>query len=69
MKKRNYVDVLSIILFWFGLGVLLHDYAHELWLVGGYREILSLQGGWIGLALLLLGWFIMFSRKHRCCSK
>jgi len=42
------------ILFWFGLGVLIHDYAHTLWQVGGYKEILSLQGGWIGLILIVI---------------
>ncbi|MCD6466233.1 hypothetical protein J7L27_07715 [Candidatus Bathyarchaeota archaeon] len=38
--------------------MLVHDYAHALWQVGGYREILAPQGGWIGLALLLAGWVL-----------
>lgn len=36
----------------FGLGVLVHDYAHALWQVGGYGEILSPQGGWVGLGIM-----------------
>jgi len=47
------------ILFWFGLGVLVHDYAHALWQVGGYSEILSLQGGYIGIVLAVLSWLIL----------
>jgi len=38
-----------------GLGILLHDYCHALWEVGGYGELLSPQGGYVGLILILIG--------------
>ena len=56
-------EKLGIILFWFGLGILVHDYAHALWQIGGYQEILAPQGGWIGLALMLLGYFLPYMRR------
>jgi len=48
-------------LFWVAVGVLMHDYAHALYLIGGYREILSLQGGWIALAVIVVLWLAITS--------
>jgi len=53
---------LGIILFIAGWGITLHAVANELYLKGGYTEILKPQGEWIGLALSLLG-FILLTRK------
>lgn len=49
--------------FAFGLGILVHDYAHALWQVGGYREILSLQGGYFGLLLVIFSWLLLHSKE------
>lgn len=59
--------ILGSAFFWFGLGILVHDYAHALWEIGGWREIIGrpLQGGWIGLSLILVGWFLQRSAAHR----
>jgi len=43
-----------------GLGVLIHDYLHDMYVIGGYKEILSLQGGYFGIVIFLIGWIIMF---------
>ena len=48
----------GLLLQFFGLGVLVHDYAHTMWEVGGYREILSPQGGYIGLGIFILGFIL-----------
>ena len=58
IRKSALKRLVSNCLFWFGLGVLVHDYAHTLWQIGGYAEIIAPQGGWIGLALLLAGWVL-----------
>ena len=46
-------------LYWLSLGIMLHDYAHECWLYGGYEEILSFQGFYIGFALNILAFIIL----------
>lgn len=45
------------VLFWFGLGVLVHDYAHQVWELKGYHNLL--EGGYIGLVILICGWIIL----------
>jgi hypothetical protein len=45
-------------LFYIGLGVMLHDFAHTCWQVGGYSEILSPQGFYVGFILTLIGWWL-----------
>ena len=42
------------IVFLVAFGVAVHDFAHALYEVGGYGEILSLQGGWFGFAFMLI---------------
>ncbi len=41
-----------------GYGVALHAIAGELYDKGGYKEILSFQGEWIGMAILAIGIFL-----------
>ena len=55
MNKR----LIGHIMFWFGFGVLFHDYLHTEWLVGRYSEILSLQGGYFGSLIMFIGWYII----------
>jgi len=54
---------LSMALFFMGFGVALHDFTHALWEVGGYPEILSWQGGYVGYTLMLIG-FILVVKEH-----
>lgn len=51
---------ISIALFFLGLGILLHDYFHTLWKVGGYKEILSFQGGYFGVTILIIGFLLAY---------
>lgn len=51
-----------------GYGVTLHAVASELYHKAGYAEILSLQGEWIGMAVLAAGLILnayFFWRKHK----
>jgi len=50
----------SVALFFLGFGVLLHDYFHALWQVGGYREMLKPQGGYIGSVILIMGFILVY---------
>jgi hypothetical protein len=59
---------MGVLAFGIGYGMALHDYAHALWQVGGYGELLSPQGGYIGFALMLLSFvagFLDFMRAAR----
>jgi len=50
---------IATILYGIGFGISLHDYCHALWEVGGYKEILSLQGGYFGYAILIIAWILL----------
>jgi hypothetical protein len=41
-----------------GYGTSLHAIAGELYDKAGYKEILSIQGEWIGMAILAIGIFL-----------
>ena len=49
------------VLFWLCVGILVHDYAHALWQIGGIQEVLSLQGGWVALACMIVLWILQGS--------
>ena len=49
------------VLFWLCVGVLVHDYAHALWQIGGIQEVLSLQGGWVALFCMVFLWILQGS--------
>jgi len=51
---------LGILGFGIGYGIALHDYAHTLWQVGGYGELLAPQGGYLGFTLMLLSFLAEF---------
>lgn len=61
--RISWRTLIGIALFWLSLGVMLHDYCHECWLYGGYPEILSLQGFYIGFAISVVS-FIILIREH-----
>ena len=60
---------LALLFFGVGLGVALHDYCHALWQVGGYREILSPQGGYIGFSILTSAFLIAIWEYVRWLKK
>jgi len=57
-KQIAYYKIITF-LFWFFIGVTLHDFTHALYQVGGYKEILGLHGGYIGLAGIVILWLIV----------
>ena len=61
-KLKHYIKLssISVALFFFGLGILIHDYLHALYEVGGYNEIFSWQGGYFGIIILLLGFIFIY---------
>lgn len=54
---------ISTVVFMLGMGIALHDYAHTLWEVGGYSEILSVQGGYIGFILMFIAYVMLLPKK------
>jgi hypothetical protein len=50
----------SVALFAFGLGVLIHDYVDALYHAGGWSEVFSLQGGYFGAAILTVGFILTY---------
>lgn len=55
MPKSKMVGILMM---YFGLGVLVHDYADALWKIGGYGEVLAPQGGYAGLLIFFVGFYL-----------
>lgn len=51
---------LSLALFFLSMGVMLHDFCHECWLYGGYSEILSLHGFYIGFILAIVSFLLAY---------
>ena len=51
---------ISVATFFVGLGILLHDYCHALLQVGGYQEVFSPQGGYIGSIILVIGFILAY---------
>ena len=58
LKSEHIKCLASIILFFFGLGVAIHDACHHLYEIGGYKEILSPQGIYIGFLIMVIGYFL-----------
>jgi len=55
LKKITLLDILFSI----GYGITLHGIANELYYKGGYGEILSFQGEWIGLFLIIISYILI----------
>lgn len=55
----NYKTLLHI-MFGGGFGIALHAIANELYYKGGYSEILSFQGEWIGFSLMLAAYILLW---------
>ena len=45
-KTKALLAILNL----FGLGVFVHDYAHQVWQLKGYHNLV--EGGYVGLALM-----------------
>ena len=57
---RRQLKNISNLLFGLGVGVSIHAIANELYYKGGYKEILSPQGEWIGFGILIIAWIINY---------
>jgi hypothetical protein len=55
-KELQYIFI--NLLFGIGYGISLHAIASELYQKGGYSEILSIQGEYIGLFLIIFSWIL-----------
>ena len=42
-----------------GFGITLHSIANEMYYKGGYKEILSFQGEYIGLTIMLISFLLI----------
>jgi len=51
---------LATLLFGIGFGISLHDFCDALFKAGGYKEILSPQGGYFGFILMLIAFLLEF---------
>jgi hypothetical protein len=58
----------GICLFCLGYGIALHAIASELYQKGGYSEVISFQGEWIGMFLTMVG-FILLLREYLMSDK
>jgi L-cystine uptake protein TcyP (sodium:dicarboxylate symporter family) len=63
--QDKHLKFLMTLLFGVGFGVALHDFAHALWQVGEYSEILSYQGGYIGFVLMLVAFIVIASSSEK----
>lgn len=62
-QRLSRITVGAVTLFLVSWGVTLHAAASELYAKGGYREVLSFQGEWIGLAGMFIA-IVLLSREH-----
>jgi uncharacterized membrane protein len=62
---KSLLWLLVDILFIAGWGITLHAVANELYHKGGYAEILSLQGEYIGFALMMAAYIIIRIKFRR----
>ena len=65
MLKARKLKVLITVLLSGGYGITIHAIAGELYDKGGYREILSFQGEWIGMFILGVGCALSIMRMWR----
>ena len=48
-----------------GYGIALHGIANEAFYKGGYQEILSFQGEYIGLTMIVVSYVLMYMRRKK----
>jgi hypothetical protein len=51
--------IFSASVFFIGLGISLHDFAHHLWQLGGIEEIIGLHGGYIGYIFMAIAFIFL----------
>lgn len=62
-KVKMFNIFFSTSLFFFGVGLYLHDFAHLAWQLGGLAEIIGFHGAYIGVVLAVIG-FITVMYKY-----
>jgi len=63
MKYRNLIVDIGTILSLTGWGIAAHDFAHQVYQLKG--TVLSLEGGYVGLALCLIGIILLILRLEQ----
>jgi len=69
LELRKIPSWIFHLLFGTGFGITLHAIASELYYKGGYSEILSLQGEYFGLFLIMLSWLLVSFKHFKCKVK
>jgi len=59
--KLSRIQALGWMSYLIGFGIALHDYAHQVWELKG--TVISLEGGYVGFLLLILG-FVLMAGDH-----
>jgi len=59
--KKQFNELLKA-LFFVGFGVALHDYLHTMYVLGGYGELISLQGGYIGFIVMFITFLLIIMK-------
>ena len=57
MTAKKTIFLIALILIFVGYGVALHDFAHQVWELKG--TVISLEGGYIGFIIMLIGLIIL----------
>ena len=57
MENKKALFLISITLILVGYGIALHDFAHQVWELKG--TVISLEGGYVGFLILLIGLLIL----------
>jgi len=69
MKLEEIPSWVFHLLFGTGFGMTLHAVASELYYKGGYSEILSPQGEYFGLFLMMFSWLLVSFKHFKCRVK
>ena len=59
MNIKQYYKRIKELMFAAGFGITLHSVANEMYYKGGYMEILSFQGEYIGLTIMLISFLLI----------
>ena len=65
MKKT--VEKIAWIILLIGYGMALHDFAHQVWELKG--TVISLEGGYIGFIIMLIGLIILLINGRKTGSE
>mgnify|MGYP000123670548 CR=1 FL=1 len=67
MTVKKTIFLIALILIFVGYGVALHDFAHQVWELKG--TVISLEGGYIGFIIMLIGLIILLINGEKTGSE